>query len=242
MKDILQDIVAHTHSLGFLNIVKVTNETDTTIESMAEDRSVILSSKTKNPVAEFTGTFGMPNLDKLSLHLKCPEYQKNSKITVEQAERNGETVPTHIHFENEAGDFENDYRFMNKQIIDEKLKTVKFKGASWDVVVEPSMAAIQRMKFQSLAHSEETVFTVKTENNNLVFSFGDASQHAGSFVFHTDVQGSLKHAWAWPVAQVQAILNLDGKVTMSISDQGAMQLTVDSGLAEYNYILPAQTK
>ena len=242
MKDILQDIVAHTHSLGFLNIVKVTNETDTTIESMAEDRSVILSSKTKNPVAEFTGTFGMPNLDKLSLHLKCPEYQKNSKITVEQAERNGETIPTHIHFENEAGDFENDYRFMNKQIIEEKLKTVKFKGASWDVVVEPSMAAIQRMKFQSLAHSEETVFTVKTENNNLVFSFGDASQHAGSFVFHPDVQGSLKHAWAWPVAQVQAILNLDGKVTMSISDQGAMQLTVDSGLAEYNYILPAQTK
>ena len=242
MKDILQDIVAHTHSLGFLNIVKVTNEADTTIESMAEDRSVILSSKTKNPVAEFTGTFGMPNLDKLSLHLKCPEYQKNSKITVEQAERNGETVPTHIHFENEAGDFENDYRFMNKQIIEEKLKTVKFKGASWDVVVEPSVAAIQRMKFQSLAHSEETVFTVKTENNNLVFSFGDASQHAGSFVFHPDVQGSLKHAWAWPVAQVQAILNLDGKVTMSISDQGAMQLTVDSGLAEYNYILPAQTK
>ena len=235
MKDILQDIVAHTHSLGFLNIVKVTNETDTTIESMAEDRSVILSSKTKNAVNEFTGTFGMPNLDKLALHLKNPEYKDNAKIDVVNQERNGETIPTHIHFEN-------DYRFMNKQIIEEKLKTVKFKGASWDVVVEPSVAAIQRMKFQSLAHSEETVFTVKTENNNLVFSFGDASQHAGSFVFHPGIQGSLKHSWAWPVAQVQAILNLDGKVTMSISDQGAMQLTVDSGLAEYNYILPAQTK
>ena len=242
MKDILQDIVAHTHSLGFLNIVKVTNEADTTIESMAEDRSVILSSKTKNPVQEFSGTFGMPNLDKLALHLKCPEYQKNAKVSVETADRNGETVPTHIQFENEAGDFENDYRFMNKQIIDEKLKTVKFKGANWDVTVEPTMAAIQRMKFQSLAHSEETVFSVKTEGGNLVFAFGDASQHAGSFVFHAGVTGDLKHTWAWPVAQVQAILNLDGKVTMSISDQGAMQLTVDSGLAEYNYILPAQTK
>ena len=242
MKDILQDIVAHTHSLGFLNIVKVTSEADTTIESMAEDRSVILSSQTKTPVSEFTGTFGMPNLDKLALHLKCPEYQTNAKVSVEQAERNGETVPTHIHFENEAGDFENDYRIMNKQIIDEKLKTVKFKGASWDVVVEPSMASIQRMKFQSMAHAEETVFTVRTEGNSLVFSFGDASQHAGSFVFQTDITGTLKHAWAWPVAQVQAVLNLDGKVTMSISDQGAMQLTVDSGLAEYNYILPAQTK
>ena len=242
MKDILQDVVAHTHALGFLSLVKISNEEGTNIDSMAEDRSVIMSATTANPVNEFVGTFGMPNLDKLSLHLKNPEYKDNAKIEVVEAERNGETIPTHIHFENETGDSENDYRFMNKQIIDEKLKTVKFKGASWDVVVEPSMAAIQRMKFQSLAHSEETVFTVKTENNNLVFSFGDASQHAGSFVFHPDIQGSLKHAWAWPVAQVQAILNLDGKVTMSISDQGAMQLTVDSGLAEYNYILPAQTK
>ena len=243
MKDILQDVVAHTHSLGFLTLVKVTGEdAATTIESMAEDRSVILTATTKAAVNEFKGTFGMPNLDKLALHLKNPEYQKQSKITVEQQERNGETLPTHLHFENEAGDFENDYRFMNKQIIDEKLKTVKFKGASWDVVVEPSMASIQRMKFQSMAHAEETVFTVRTEGNSLVFSFGDASQHAGSFVFQTDITGTLKHAWAWPVAQVQAVLNLDGKVTMSISDQGAMQLTVDSGLAEYNYILPAQTK
>ena len=243
MKDILQDVVSHTHALGFLTLVKVTSDSnETTIDSMADDRSVILSSTTHNKVSEFEGTFGMPNLDKLALHLKCPEYQTNAKVSVEQAERNGETVPTHIHFENEAGDFENDYRFMNKQIIDEKLKTVKFKGASWDVVVEPSMASIQRMKFQSMAHAEETVFTVRTEGNSLVFSFGDASQHAGSFVFQTDITGTLKHAWAWPVAQVQAVLNLDGKVTMSISDQGAMQLTVDSGLAEYNYILPAQTK
>jgi hypothetical protein len=29
---------------------------------------------------------------------------------------------------------------------------------------------------------------------------------------------------------------------MKISDAGAMQITVDSGVAEYNYILPAQSK
>ena len=39
-----------------------------------------------------------------------------------------------------------------------------------------------------------------------------------------------------------SILNLDGKVTLAISDAGAMQITVDSGIAQYNYILPAQTK
>ena len=243
MKDILQDVVAHTHALGFLALVKVTSDsTTTTVEAMAEDRSVILSATTHAPVAEFKGTFGMPNLDKLNLHLKNPEYKDNAKLEVVEAERNGETIPTHIHFENAAGDFENDYRFMNKAIIEEKLKTVKFKGASWTVTCTPSMASIARMKLMSAAHSEEPTFNVRTTDGNLVFSFGDASTHAGEFVFQHGVEGTLSHTWSWPVAQVQAILNLDGDATMSISDQGAMMISVDSGMVKYDYILPAQSK
>lgn len=243
MKDILQDIVAHTHALGFLSLVKVTSENgSTTIDSMAEDRSVVLTASTHTAVDEFSGTFGMPNLDKLALHLKNPEYKDKANIAVVSADRNGETIPTHIHFENAAGDFENDYRFMNKVVIEEKLKTVKFKGASWEVQFKPAVAAIQRMKLMSAAHGEEVIFTVKTEDKNLVFYFGDASTHAGSFVFQHDITGTLKHSWSWPVAQVQSVLNLDGDVTMSISDQGAMMITVDSGLAKYDYILLAQSK
>ena len=242
MKDILQDVVAHTHALGFLSLVKVSNEDSTQIDSMAEDRSVILTAETHTPVNEFVGTFGMPNLDKLALHLKNPEYKDSAKIDVVQAERNGETVPTHIHFENAAGDFQNDYRFMNKAIIEEKLKTVKFKGASWNVEFQPSVASIARMKLMSAAHSEEPTFNVKTVDGNLVFSFGDASTHAGEFVFQHGVEGALQHTWSWPVAQVQSILSLDGELTMSISDQGAMKITVDSGMAKYDYILPAQSK
>jgi hypothetical protein len=75
-----------------------------------------------------------------------------------------------------------------------------------------------------------------------VFSFGDASTHAGNFVFQHGIAGTLKHTWSWPVAAVQSILNLDGDATMSISDQGAMMISVDSGMAKYDYILPAQSK
>src|SRR6056300_418620 len=242
MKDILQDVVAHTHALGFLSLVKVSNDEGTQIDAMAEDRSVILSATANSNINEFKGTFGMPNLDKLALHLKNPEYQKDAKINVVEAERNGETVPTHIHFENAAGDFQNDYRFMNKAIIEEKLKTVKFKGAAWAVEFTPSMAAIARMKLMSAAHSEEPTFNVKTVESNLVFSFGDASTHAGEFVFQHGVEGALQHIWSWPVAQVQSILSLDGDLTMSISDQGAMKISVNSGMATYDYILPAQSK
>ena len=242
MKHILQDVVAHTHALGFLSLVKVSNDDGTRIDAMADDRSVILSAETLETVTEFEGTFGMPNLDKLSLHLKNPEYKTDAKVEVVTAERNGEVMPTHIHFENAAGDFQNDYRFMNKAIIEEKLKTVKFKGAAWNVSFAPSMASIARMKLMSAAHSEEPTFNVKTVDGNLVFSFGDASTHAGEFVFQHGVEGTLQHTWSWPVAQVQAILNLDGDATMSISDQGAMKISVDSGMVKYDYILPAQSK
>ena len=243
MKDFLQDLVAHTHSLGFLPLVKVTaSNKDTTIESMAEDRSVILNAKTHTPVSNFEGTFGMPNLNKLDLHLKCPEYKEGASIGVVTQQRNGEDIPTGLHFQNSIGDFENDYRFMNQDIINEKLKSVKFKGTSWDVEFQPTVAAIQRLKFQAAAHTEETVFQVKTDGGNLVFSFGDASTHAGSFVFQPSVTGKLKQTWSWPVQQVQSILGLSGDITMRITDAGALQITVDSGTAEYNYILPAQSK
>ena len=125
MQDILQDIVSHTHKLGFITTLKINAEADTTIESMADDRSVIFKAVTHTPVGEFVGTFGMPDLGKLSYHLGNPEYKDAANIAVIQDERNGEVIPTHIHFENTAGDFENDYRFMNKAIIDEKLKSVK---------------------------------------------------------------------------------------------------------------------
>jgi len=243
MKDILTDIVSHTHTLGNIPLVKITgNEAETIIESMAEDRSVIINAKTNSPVTEFTGTFGMPNLDKLSLHLRNPEYKENAKIEVIIAERNGEEIPVSLHFENSTGDFVNDYRFMNQQIINEKLKTVKFKGASWDIELEPSLAAITRLKLQSQVHSEEPVFQVKTENGNLVFFFGDASTHAGSFIFEAGVTGKLKQVWSWPISQVLNILSLDGDKVMKIADAGAMMITVNSGLASYDYILPAQAK
>lgn len=209
---------------------------------MAEDRSVILQGSFHQPQTEMAGTFGMPQLNKLDIHLKCPEYKDDATIDVVRQDRNGVQIPTGIHFENKTGDFKNDYRFMNAEIINEKLKTVKFKGAAWDVEVSPSMASVQRFKMQATANAEETVFTVLTDGTDIKFKFGDASTHAGEFIFATGVTGSLKNEWAWPVQQTLAILSLDGDKVMKFSDQGAMQIQVDSGLATYEYILPAQSK
>ena len=245
MIDILRDIVKHTHGLGFLDLVKIAGTSDeTTIDSMAEDRSVILQGSFHKPQSEMVGTFGMPQLNKLDIHLKCPEYKDKAKISVLTGERNGAKVPTGIHFENEKGDFKNDYRFMNAEIINEKLKTVKFKGVKWDVEIEPSVASVQRFNFQSIANTEHNSFVVRTENGNLIFSFGDAASHGGEFVFANGVNGTLNKGWSWPVGQVLQILKLSdsAKVTLHFSNEGAMMVSVDSGLGKYQYIIPAQAQ
>jgi hypothetical protein len=95
---------------------------------------------------------------------------------------------------------------------------------------------------QAAANAEEVNFKAKTDGKDLKFFFGDHSTHAGNFVFHPDVGGTLKREWSWPVKTVISILDLTGDKTFRISDDGAAQITVDSGLAVYNYILPAQSK
>jgi hypothetical protein len=244
MKDILQDIVSHTHNLGFLNIVKITGDNEATkIDSMADDRTVIMLAETNAPIPELAGVFGMPQLNKLKYLLDGSEYKENAKIELVHADRNGVTIPVGIHFENKEGDFKNDYRFMNTEIINEKLKSVKFKVPKWDVELTPNLASVQRFSFQAGANTEHATFLARTDGDKLKFIFGDQSTHGGEFVFATGVSGQLNKGWTWPVSSVLSILKIadvnNAKVSFS-NEVGAIMITLDSGIATYKYIIPAQ--
>jgi len=240
MRDHLLDLVSHTYDLGCIDLVKIVgDDSSTAIEGCAEDRSVVIKGQFAGPVADFVGTIGMPNLNKLKILLNLQEYKENSKLSVA---RKADNSPESINFENATGDFKNSYRLMSEGVINQKLQQTKFKGANWHIEFEPSAAAILRLKMQAQANAEETVFQAKTENGDLKFFFGEQSTHSGSFVFEPGVTGQLKRAWAWPVSAVIAILSLTGDKVMKISDDGAAMITVNSGLATYNYIIPAQSK
>lgn len=242
MRDHLLDIVQHTHGLEVIQFVKVVGtDKETKVEAVADNKTVVLQAKFAGPIPEFIGTFGMPNLSKLNTILNIPEYKEDAVITVIRNEDS--TFPTGIHFENKVGDFKNDYRLMKPEIVNNQLgQSVKVAPITWNVDIIPSAASIQKLKFQASANSEETTFVAKTDKGDLKFYFGDHSSHAGNFVFQPGVKGSLSKAWHWPVSVVISILSLPGDKTLKISDQGAVMITVDSGIAVYNYMLPAQTK
>ncbi len=243
MKDNLKDLIEHTYGLGNIDLIKITGtDKETQINAIADDKSVIVSGTCKAPIADFIGTFGMPNLGKLKTIIGFEEYDNESKINVTTQTSGGVTSPSAIHFETKGGDFINDYRLMSKTIVEEKVKSVTFKGAAWGVEFEPTVAGILRLKKQSQANSEEKNFTIKTENGDLKIYFGDPSTHSGNFVFHTGVTGALNKTWMWPVKEFLSIMDLVGDKTVRISDAGAAEVTVDSGTATYRYLLPAQAK
>lgn len=240
MRDHLLDLVQHTLDLGVIDLVKITgDDKETVISGLAEDRSVVVEGKFANPIGDFIGNFGMPNLSKLKILLNLQEYRENAKLSIT---RRATGEPDGINFENATGDFKNSYRFMASEIVNEKLKTIKFKGANWHIEFEPTVASIMRLKMQAQANAEEVNFQAKTDDGNLMFFFGDHSTHAGNFVFQPGVKGQLKRAWSWPIKTFIGIMDLTGDKVVKISDDGAAMITVDSGLAVYNYILPAQSK
>ena len=142
MKDYLLDLVEHTFDLGCISLVKVVGtDATTSMAGLAEDLSVVVQADFNNPVAEFIGTFGMPNLGKLKTLINLQEYREDATLTIT---KRADGEPDGINFENKVGDFRNTYRFMASTIVNDKLKTAKFKGATWHVEFEPNNAAEPR--------------------------------------------------------------------------------------------------
>ena len=76
MRDILKDIVKHTHSLGIIQAVKVTtDDTSTMLDAMDDDRTVVLRAKMHKRVDEFDGKFGMGRLGVLNGYLSYENHR-----------------------------------------------------------------------------------------------------------------------------------------------------------------------
>jgi hypothetical protein len=249
MRDILKDIVKHTHSLGIIQAVKVTTEGDETkIDALDDNRSVVLKGRLHNKVDALTGKVGFGRLSVLQGYLNYSGEDTEGKkvdadIVVNKEERNGEASPASISFKMNGG-FESNYRLIRSEVVDDQIKTANFKGAKWDVEFMPTQKAVNDLRyFDGVLGGNDSLFTVKKVNGNLIFSIGSNGTDKVDLPFALNVSGELKAAWSYPLRTVNTILRLadTSNMTIKFSDQGAMMIQVDSGLGVYDYILPAKT-
>jgi len=174
-----------------------------------------------------------------------PNYQSDdATVEVVSRERNGTQMPDHLMFKDVDGN-KDQYRFMSKEIIEQTLQTVKFKGAEWDITIEPTKQKVSELQqVAGIYGGIEPNFTVKTENGELILTVGASDgSFTGKRTFAKNVDGEINEGYSWPLAQVLAILKLgmSGSCVMQFSARGALQISVDSGIGKYDYILPAMT-
>jgi hypothetical protein len=240
--DTLKDVLRHTHALGIYEMVKVTGTMETTeIETVDSDKTVILKGKLKNPVPDFVGnTVGLSRMATLARFIEYPGYSEDTAtVEIITQKRNDEEVPAEVKFD--CPDATANYRFMAAEIVNQQLKAINFKGASYDVEINPSAKMLKDLNFFSSALDLEDTFTPKTDGGDLYFHIGDAGSDRTKVKVAEAVTGDMTHDFQWRLGIVLKICRLaeNANVTMSFNQKGLLQIVVDSGVGEYTYLLPA---
>jgi len=246
IKDIFKDVLRHTHALGFIEMVKISGDTESTeIEAMDADKTVILKGKLHNPVADFVDqTVGLSRMSVLDGYLKFPGFvDEGSDVSVQTQSRNGEDIPVEISFTSAEG-HSGSYRFMLADVINQQLKSVTMKEIPWDVTIVPSQKNLKDLGyFNGVLGGFEPVFSPTTKDGALVFNIGEGAGDKGIVPINNNVEGELSGNWKWEIDKALSILRLSDSAncTVSFANAGAMQIVIDSGLGEYKYILPAKS-
>jgi hypothetical protein len=240
--DSLKDIIKHTYSLGFIDMVKlVGTANDAKIEAIDADKTVVIFGELYQPIKGIETTVGFSRMAFLKGFI---DLHEGSDVTVVDEVRAGATVPTEILFDDKAG-LTSNYRFMSETMVNEQIKVPPFKGATWNVTIEPTKKSISRLSsFTGVLGSFESTFIVSLDKDTLNFSIGSGPTDRTVIPFATGVTGTLKHQWVWPLSQVISILKLgdSAECKMNFSDMGALKIDIDSGTGKYSYILPARSK
>ena len=246
IKDTMKDILRHTHDLGVFEMVKIKGTAEATeVETVDADKTVIFKGEMNNPVVDFVdATVGLSRMGVLKGYLQYPDFEnETATVKVVTQERNGETVPTEVEFVSENGT-DAHYRFMLADVINQQLKDIKFKGAEFDVNIEPSQKMMKDLTyFNTVLAAYEANFSPKTEGGALYFHVGDGGSDRTKILIDNNVDGEITTDWKWPLDVVLKILRLgdNSTVVMSFNNQGLLQLKVDSGYGVYTYLLPARS-
>ena len=246
IKDSFKDILGHTHGLSFITDVKLTGEEDKTrIEAIAEDKSVVLMGELKEPVADLTDhVVGLHRMNVLGGYINGPMFDtEDASISIVKQTRGETEQPTEIKFDSNKGHTAF-YRFMGEEAASQ-IEMPKFKGVEWNVAFQPTKSSLDELDyFAKILGAYEPSFEVNMVDGSLEFHIGAGASDRSIVPIANDLEGELTTNHHYPLAQVLSILKLSDneQCVIQLSNVGAMQITLDSGLGIYDFIIPAKMR
>jgi len=246
LSEVLTDVLAQTHGLGFIEMMKIDSDSaGTKIAAIDDAKTVVIYGTLNSPMTELDGVVGLSRMAVLQGYLKFPPFTSGaSTIEIKTTQRDGVDVPTEVSFSSDDG-HESSYRFMHKDVVEEQIKVPSFNGATWDVVIKNTDDLMKDLSyFNGVLGAFEPVFTAKTDGTDLNFYIGSGATDRATVPVAKGVNGTLTGA-TWPLVEVLAILKLAAKsddCTLSFSNKGVLKIEMETGLGKYEYLLPARAK
>ena len=246
LSEVLTDVLAQTHGLGFIEMMKIDSDsTGTKIAAIDDAKTVVIYGTLNAPMTELNGVVGLSRMAVLQGYLKFPPFTSDtSTIEIKTTQRDGVDVPTEVSFVSTDG-HESSYRFMHKDVIEEQIQVPSFNGATWDVVIKNTDDLMKDLSyFNGVLGAFEPVFTAKTDGTDLNFYIGSGATDRATVPVAKSVNGTLTGA-TWPLVEVLAILKLAVKAedcTLSFSNKGVLKIEMETKLGKYEYLLPARAK
>ena len=83
---------------------------------------------------------------------------------------------------------------------------------------------------------------LRQKQEHCIYIGGQGSDRT-KVLIDNNVEGEITTEWNWPLDIVLKILRLGNSamVDMSFNNQGLLQITVDSGMSKFTYLLPARS-
>lgn len=268
MLDNLRDLVRHTTGLGVETLKLTGTEGNVVIEGVDTDKSIVIKGEFKQEIPELEGICGLSKLDHLSGIVRAYNKKEDTVLVSRSTkmmkmdkrdadgklitDENGNAVSveeevdhiSQLTFKRKSPAMKNDYRVIDRRMIPDQYSMAS--AVNWDVVIEPNQTSIELLQQQASIGIDQ-YFGVKTREvegvNTLFVTLGEAGSEA-ELEFATDIEGNMTRDWIWSLDTVLKILKMaDSAIcTMSFLDKGALQITLDTGLAEYNYIMPSRSR
>ena len=259
----LRDLMKHTSGLD-VEVLRVTGDQGAVnVSGINDNKSLIIKGDFVGDIAELEGVCGLGRLEWLSGFANAytetsdtvTVIRKNRTFRVEQKDDNGDTVfdengeavyaeitedvIEEFVFNRPTPKMRNTYRVMDKRMIPQQYQPA---GLNWDIEIKPTKQAIDMLAQQNSFDIEEN-FGVRLEDGELYFNVGDSGTE-GEIEFARNVTGSFSKSWVWKLAPTLTILKFsdNAECLMSFSEQGALKISLNTGLAKYEYIMPAKPR
>lgn len=234
MINILKDLTNTINGINF-NIIKVEgDDTSTTFKSMTDEGNIIMKATTKEPIPEFSGVFGLSNLDILKGYLGVYGSNDENTVKVVSSERNGKTVPTELKFTSK-GNSSATYRLTGESGIS---RVLVMKQIEWDekITTLTKEKIDEFAKFAGILRSTEKKFSVFKDGDMLAFRIGDEETSTSAAVINImETDGSLKSSFSFPLVEFISAIKKDN-VVLNFSNLGFAKVDIETDLVNYEIV------